>query len=81
MLRRICRWWRNTWDDIAELEQRRILMLEPWREEFLHMGLDGRLHGRFVPPRGRVGFRAGFSVTSSGWCPAVRGVPYRQDVN
>ena len=80
MLGRISAWCRKTWADIGELEQRRLLMLQPWREEFLHLGLDGRIHGRFAPPRGRVGFQAGFSVTNSGWCPAVREASYGREV-
>lgn len=68
MLQRFRRWCRTAWGDIGELEQRRMLMVETWREEYLHMGIDGRMHGRFLPPAGRPMF----SVTGSGWCPAVR---------
>jgi hypothetical protein len=67
MLRRIVQWWRMTWADVDELEQRRRLMAEPWREEFLHRGWDGRVHGRFVPPVESDRF----SVTGRGWCVAV----------
>jgi hypothetical protein len=70
VLGRFWRWLGSTWNDIGELEQRRILRAEPWREEFLHMGLDGQIHGRFVPPHGRHSY----SVTSSGWCPGLREV-------
>lgn len=51
-----------------KLEQRRIRMLQPWREEFLYLGLDGRIHGRFVPPWG-AGFRAEFRVTAAVGAP------------
>lgn len=74
---RLWRWLRTTCGDIDELEQRRVLLLEPWREQYLHLGLDGRIHGRYLPPAGRPSF----SVTSSGWCPAVRGAWQRQDVD
>lgn len=67
MLRRIAAWWRLTWADIAELDQRRRLMAEPWREDFLHMGWDGRVHGRLLPPTGYPHL----SVTRRGWCVAA----------
>jgi hypothetical protein len=67
MLRRIAQWWRLTLADVEELEQRRRLMTEPWREQFLHIGWDGRVHGRLLPPMGSTQF----SVTSRGWCVAA----------
>jgi hypothetical protein len=77
MWRRLGRWLRTACGDSDELEQRRMLLLEPWREQYLHAGLDGRVHGWFLPPAGRHGV----SVASSGWCPGVRGAWYRQDVD
>lgn len=51
-----------------ELQQRRWLLNQPWREELLHWSFDGdhwHLHGHLVPPTdGRRG-----SVTDHGWCP------------
>ena len=53
--------------EISELEQRQRLLAEPWREEFLHWGADGRLHGTRAPG---PGCRRS-SVTSTGWCPGL----------
>lgn len=54
--------------DQLELWERLLLLNRPWEEDWLHWGLDGTLHGRFPPPRGR----GRYSVTSSGWCLGLR---------
>ena len=53
MWRRLWQWIRSTCGEIDELEHRRRLLLEPWREQYLHLGMDGRMHGQFLPPAGR----------------------------
>ena len=69
MLRRFAQWLQETWADVEELDQRRRLMAEPWREEFLHVGWDGHVHGQYVPPPGYPRL----SVTRRGWCVAAMG--------
>lgn len=53
--------------DTIELQERLLLINQPWREEFLHYAHDGRawqLHGHRIAPDGRTQ-----AVTSNGWCP------------
>lgn len=74
-LGRFLTWLRQVNAEIAELEQRRRLLSQPWLEEVMHWGLDGRLHGTETPdPRCRR-----LSVTTNGWCPGLlrtaRGAP------
>ena len=69
MWRRLGRWLRTACGDSDELEQRRMLLLEPWREQYLHAGLDGRVHGWFLPLRGGTA-----SVSpAAGGAPAFEG--------
>lgn len=73
--------WCMTWADNAELEHRRRLVAEPWREKFLHMDTDGRVYGHFVPPTDRLGFR----VTQPRVVPGTTGpfdpAPPRRRIN
>ena len=51
----------------AEIHQRRQLVDQPWKEEFLHLAPDGHVHGHLVPPDNRQRW----STTATGWCPHV----------
>ncbi|MFD2419387.1 hypothetical protein [Amycolatopsis pigmentata] len=66
-LRRLLAGFREFHDEQVELIERQALLNRPWEEEFLHWGLDGRLHGRLVPPR-----RRHVATTRSGWCTGLR---------
>jgi hypothetical protein len=50
-----------------EASERLWLLQNPWQEELLHWGADGRLHGHRIPGSTRT-----HSTTSSGWCPGLR---------
>lgn len=56
--------WRQAYGQYVELQERRRLLSQPWQEEFVHFGLDGRLHGDRIPGDNRRR-----STTRSGWCP------------
>lgn len=61
------RWLQRLYVDMRELEERRLLINHPWREQFLHWSHDGKnwhIHGHLLPPKSS--YR---STTSSGWCP------------
>ena len=66
-LRSAARSLRAFYAGYKQLHERQQLRNRPWAEDFLHFGLDGRLHGHITPSadgRGR-------SVTSDGWCPGL----------
>jgi hypothetical protein len=49
-----------------------MLLNRPWEEEYLHWSFDGagwHLHGQLSPPDNV----RRYSVTSTGWCPALHG--------
>jgi hypothetical protein len=51
-----------------ELQERLLLLHQPWQEDLLHWSYDGhqwQLHGHQLPPAD--GRRR--SVTRDGWCP------------
>lgn len=53
----------------TELQERLLLLNQPWLEDFTHWSGhedDPYLHGSLPPP-------AGHSVTRDGWCPAAIG--------
>ena len=54
----------------TELQQRLMLLHQPWLEDFTHWSGDEddpHLHGDLPPPAGR----AQHSITHNGWCPAA----------
>jgi hypothetical protein len=53
-------------EDQKYLSEKQALLDRPWEEDFLHFGLDGSIHGRFVPPNNRR-----LSTTADGWCTGV----------
>ena len=53
--------------ETVEASERLWLLQNPWQEDLLHWGADGRLHGTQVP--GSAGHP---STTRSGWCPGLR---------
>jgi len=53
--------------ETVEASERLWLLQNPWQEELLHWGADGRLHGHQLPERSRTR-----STTGSGWCPGLR---------
>ncbi len=67
--RRVFRLLRDSWAAQVELQERYLLALRPWEEEWLHWshGDDGtpQVHGHLVPPGKRTR-----STTRCGWCPA-----------
>lgn len=67
VLGRFLVWLRQINAEITELEQRRRLLSQPWLEDVMHWGLDGRLHGTQTPDPGC----RRLSVTSNGWCPGL----------
>ncbi len=78
-VRRAWRAFRRFHGDQVELWERMILINRPWEEEFLHWAFDGdswQLHGSVPPPLGR----RRYSVTGSGWCPALAASRWRDAV-
>jgi len=53
--------------ETVEASERLWLLQNPWQEDLLHWGADGRLHGSQVPASTRRP-----STTRTGWCPGLR---------
>lgn len=71
-IRTALRWLQHLYNQMHELEERRLLLNCPWEEDFLHWIHDGRtwyLHGHLAPPK-KGSCR---STTRNCWCP-VQGV-------
>ncbi len=68
-VRAVFRLLAESWAAQVELQERYLLGLRPWEEEWLHWshGDDDtpQLHGHLVPPGKRPR-----STTRCGWCPA-----------
>ena len=65
LLRSAFRSLREVYAGYMQIHERQQLRNQPWKEDLLHFGIDGRLHGHISPPNdGRR-----HSVTSDGWCP------------
>jgi hypothetical protein len=76
LLRSAFRSLRVFWTGYKQIHERQQLRNRPWKEDLLHFGIDGRLHGHIPPPNdGRRN-----SSTSDGWCTGCARLTKKADL-